>query len=270
MSSAQATSSLAADAPRYGVGTADAYYVINQPGTPASQVNQIIAGNGITITSTGPGGTGNVTIQADPAQNVTSVNGETGNISFQSTDGSVVVSTPGTGLVNLAVPTSIIQRSVGVPNTGNPSSFLPQVGQMTIDLSGSSVTTGNYYSWSVSFRLSTSQVTNPAVADANSVLFVSLEGLTYTTGSLVNTLSLVAIPLQQLVANTYVSGGVGGSATSYNYSGYGKALATGNVKLAFNVTNFNSTSLGNQIAASSIGILLTPYTELNLAPILIA
>lgn len=269
MSSAQATSSLAADAPRYGVAAADAYYALNQAGTGAVNVTQIVAGSNVTISPTQ--GTGVVTINAaTQAPGVTAVNGETGNVQFQSTDGSVVVSTPGTGLVNLAVPTSIIQRSVGVPNTGNPSSFLPQVGQMTIDLSGSSVTTGNYYSWSVSFRLSTSQVTNPAVADANSVLFVSLEGLTYTTGSSVNTLSLVAIPLQQLVANTYVSGGVGGSATSYNYSGYGKALATGNVKLAFNVTNFNSTSLGNQIAASSIGILLTPYTELNLAPILIA
>jgi hypothetical protein len=102
MSSAQAATSFAADAPRYGVNTADAYYALNQAGTGSTTVTQIVAGSNVTITPTT--GTGAVTINAGTAApGVTALNGETGNVQIQSADNSIAITTPGTGVVDLQV-----------------------------------------------------------------------------------------------------------------------------------------------------------------------
>jgi len=266
MSSAQATSSLAADAPRYGVAAADAYYALNQAGTGAVNVTQIVAGSNVTISPTQ--GTGVVTINAaTQAPGVTAVNGETGNVQFQSTDGSVVITTPGTQTVNLAVPGSVIART---KPTGTGYTNLPQSGGISIALDGSSVTNGDFYSWSISFGLATNNNgVAPAVLNATSTVDVTLTGITTATGSLVNTLQLVNIPLQPLATSLYVPALTVPTVAFYNLSGYGKALATGDIQISFNVFNYDPAATVNQIAANSMSVYLFG-TELNLAPVLIA
>jgi len=173
MSSAQATSSLAADAPRYGVAAADAYYALNQAGTGATTVTQIVAGANVTISPTT--GTGTVTINAaTQAPGVTALNGETGNVQIQSADGSVLITTPGSGVVNLQVPNAVAQHIrnttavtlTGLPAQGNPGAVVVAMPNLVA---------GQVYTFSARLSITGVNTINPSVTSPGCIFFVEID-----------------------------------------------------------------------------------------------
>lgn len=262
MSSAQATSSLAADAPRYGVAAADAYYALNQAGTGAVNVTQIVAGSNVTISPTQ--GTGVVTINAaTQAPGVTAVNGETGNVQFQSTDGSVVITTPGTQTVNLAVPSAVITR--GRPATNLIVPF--GTAGVTVDLSGSNVTAGNVYQWSLVYSIGCTNTASPAVRNATSYASIRLENMTPVDLTSGTYFPFNTINLTPFVAGTYVSGNPTATVAQFTASGVARAVATGICKIGVTLNNYDNTS-GTEIAANSM-CFNNNLIELTLQPTLL-
>lgn len=220
MSSAQQLSMFAADAPRYGTNTVDAYYALNQPGTAASQVNQIIAGNGITISSTGPGGTGNVTIQADPAQNVTAVNGETGNVQIQSTDGSVIITTPGTGLINLAVPNAISQN-IRATNVVALTGLAGEGGAGVVVVAMPNLVADQVYIFNARISLSSNASINPSVTSAGCIFYFGIDNAYdpfYTPPQPTAFLPYDSLPMAPLAAVLYPSTGTSPAGSIYYLS----------------------------------------------------
>lgn len=262
MSSAQATSSLAADAPRYGVAAADAYYALNQAGTGAVNVTQIVAGSNVTISPTQ--GTGVVTINAaTQAPGVTAVNGETGNVQFQSTDGSVVITTPGTQTVNLAVPGSVITR--GRPANNNTVPF--GTAGVTIDLSGSNVIAGNVYQWTIIYSIGCSNTISPAVRNATSFASIRLENMQPVDSPLATYFPFNTVNLTPFVAATYVSGLPVATFAQYTASGVARAIATGICQLGVTLNNYDATT-GTEVAANSMA-MSNNLIELTLQPTLL-
>lgn len=222
MSSAQATSSLAADAPRYGVAAADAYYALNQAGTGATTVTQIVAGTNVTISPTQ--GTGAVTINAaTQAPGVTAVNGETGNVQIQSADGSVLITTPGTGVVNLRVPNATAQHlrsSAPVTLTGLPAQGNP--GALIVSMPG--LVGGTVYSFNARLTISSNVSINPSVTSPGCIFFMRITNA-YDPYYILNpptpplapgqTLTFQSAPIAPIAAALYPSTGTAPSGSIY-------------------------------------------------------
>jgi hypothetical protein len=220
MSSAQATSSLAADAPRYGVAAADAYYALNQAGTGATTVTQIVAGSNVTISP--PTGTGTVTINAaTQAPGVTALNGETGNVQIQSTDGSVIITTPGTGVVNLQVPNATSQhiRATGLPPlTGLPSQGNPGV----VIVAAPNLVGGQVYSFDARVTITSNVSINPSITSPGCIFFIQMDNAYdpyFVTNppapTLPQTLQFLSLPMAPVAAALYPSTGTAPQGSIY-------------------------------------------------------
>ena len=219
MSSAQATSSLAADAPRYGVGTADAYYALNQAGTGSTTVTQIIAGSNVTISPTQ--GTGAVTINAaTQAPGVTAVNGETGNVQIQSADGSVLITTPGTGVVNLQVPNATsqnIRATTVVALTGLATEGLPGVAVVAMP----NLVANQVYVFNARVSISSNVSINPSITSPGCIFYFGVDNAYdpfYTPPQPSTFLPYQSLPMAPLAAVLYPSTGTAPAGSIYYLS----------------------------------------------------
>lgn len=208
MSSAQATSSLAADAPRYGVAAADAYYALNQAGTGSQTVTQIVAGANVTISPTQ--GTGVVTITAaTAAPGVTALNGETGNVQIQSADGSVLITTPGSGVVNLQVPNATAQHvrnTTQVTLTGLPA----QGGPGALIVAMPNLVAGQVYTFSARVTLGSDHTINPSVTSPGCSFYMRIDNAYdpgVTSPSPGQTIGFLTAPIAPIAAALYPSTG---------------------------------------------------------------
>jgi hypothetical protein len=270
MSSAQSSSSLAADAPRYGVNAADAFYALNISGTGAPTVNQIVAGTNVTISPSG--GTGVVTINASSTNNVSALNGETGNVNITSSNGTVLVTTPGTGTINLAIPSAEITKYIPTGGADVPIPDGSGSGDVTV-ISISDVTVGKIYNWNLLVSYGAGKdgsgvMINPAVQSPQIYYRWYFQGAQPPGGTLA-VAPVVNNSASNLASLLYQSGATGGGIIQENYSGFFQVvslpvtlhlttdssiitpaptapfLATGSLLVAGNATQLNLAIMGD-------------------------
>jgi hypothetical protein len=219
MSSAQATSSLAADAPRYGVNSADAYYALNAGGTGSPTVTQLLAGANITLNPSG--GQGVVTVSASQGNNVISLNGANGTVQLTSSDDTVEITTnTSTDVIDLKIPSARITKYIP---TGGADVPFPTGAPVTV-LSISDVQVGKIYNYNllVSYfnGLDGGGISiNPAVTTPQVYFRWSFQGAQPPGGTLA-VAPVISASATQLSNLLYTSGAPQGSLVQDNYSGF--------------------------------------------------
>lgn len=226
MSSAQATSSLAADAPRYGVNSADAYYALNAGGTGAPTVTQLLAGPNITLSPSG--GQGVVTVSASQGNNVISLNGANGTVQLTSSDDTVEITTnTSTDVIDLKIPSAKITKYIP---TGGADVAIPDgsgTGDVTV-ISISDVTVGKIYNWNllVSYGNGKSggSLINPAVQSPQIYYRWYFQNAQPPGGTLA-VAPVVNNSATQLSNLLYQAGATAGGIIQENYSGFFQVTA---------------------------------------------
>lgn len=261
MSSAQASSSLAADAPRYGNDPLVGAYYARNTGSGAPVVSQLLAGAGVNLSPAG--GQGVVTITST-AQGVSAINpgNNTGATTLGSSDTSVVITAPSAGNINFSVPSATTTQS-SISNVALVTS-----GEQTIaTISG--LTAGRTYSYNFYNAIIGSATVSPGTVSPNAFLqFLivgsSFPGLTPTAQSRT---PVVDFPIAPLAAYLYTGPGTPGPATLQSqYNGQFTAFST-SVTVIARVDNNGQSGTSPQFTANSI--FLGPQNYFNVTPLVL-
>ena len=267
MSSAQASSSLAADAPRYGNDPLVGAYYARNTGTGAPVVTQLVAGTGVNLSPVG--GQGVVTINST-AQGITALNpgNNQGTTTLGSTDGSVVVTSPSSGNINFAVPGVTATRFPLGANVSIPVQT-DSLGFTFLTMTG--LTVGTSYNYNLFLYISSSATVAISVPGTTSSSFLQFRFIGAKAPGNTGTDPATSCPIINYPVNqlTWLYNGNNAFTSQQQYSGAFTALAT-SVTIVVRVDDANDTvGVVPQIGANSLVLVGgTALTQINVTPFL--
>lgn len=257
MSSAQAASSLAADAPRYNNDQLVGAYYARNTGSGVAVVQQLVAGAGITLNPAG--GQGVVTVTST-AVGVSAINpgNNTGATTLASSDSSVVITSPSAGNINFSVP-SAISTSYTLAATAVPDSGSATVATLT------NLVVGQVYLFSTKFVMSV--IPSATVLGPHVYINIFLTN-TRNPGSsapIGGSTTVAFIPVQPLVTLMAVPGG-SALLQQWNITGYFEAQATSSV-FTLNVSSYDLSQTSGLISTPGISFAGSGSNSISVTPV---